>query len=77
MGGWFILPARASRLRAEARVQEGIESLAGYASVFDNNTLLSGTVPQVSTEPYRFCRRIFHVALLSPLSGDCLPITGI
>src|ERR1700730_1216071 len=31
-----------------ARVQEGIDSLAGYASVFYNNTLLSGTVPQIS-----------------------------
>src|SRR5271169_2278420 len=31
-----------------ARVQEGIDSLAGYARVFYNNTLLSGTVPQIS-----------------------------
>jgi methylmalonyl-CoA carboxyltransferase 12S subunit len=31
-----------------ARVQEGIVSLAGYGSVFYNNTLLSGTVPQIS-----------------------------
>jgi methylmalonyl-CoA carboxyltransferase large subunit len=31
-----------------ARVQEGIDSLAGYASVFYNNTLLSGAVPQIS-----------------------------
>ncbi len=31
-----------------ARVQEGIDSLAGYASVFYNNTLLSGTVPQIA-----------------------------
>jgi len=31
-----------------ARVQEGIDSLAGYASVFYNNTLLSGSVPQIS-----------------------------
>jgi len=28
-----------------ARVQEGIDSLAGYASVFYNNVMLSGTVP--------------------------------
>ena len=32
----------------EARVQEDIDSVAGYASVFYNNTLLSGTVPQIS-----------------------------
>jgi methylmalonyl-CoA carboxyltransferase large subunit len=31
-----------------ARVQEGVDSLAGYASVFYNNTLLSGAVPQIS-----------------------------
>ncbi len=31
-----------------ARVQEGIDSLAGYASVFYNNVLLSGSVPQIS-----------------------------
>ncbi len=31
-----------------ARVQEGIDSLAGYASVFYNNTMLSGIVPQIS-----------------------------
>jgi methylmalonyl-CoA carboxyltransferase 12S subunit len=31
-----------------ARVQEGIDSLAGYASVFYNNVKLSGTVPQIS-----------------------------
>ena len=31
-----------------ARVQEGVDSLAGYANVFYNNTLLSGAVPQIS-----------------------------
>lgn len=31
-----------------ARVQEGIDSLAGYARVFYNNVMLSGTVPQIS-----------------------------
>jgi methylmalonyl-CoA carboxyltransferase large subunit len=31
-----------------ARVQEGVDSLAGYASIFYNNTLLSGAVPQIS-----------------------------
>lgn len=31
-----------------ARVQEGIDSLAGYANVFYHNTLLSGAVPQIS-----------------------------
>ena len=31
-----------------ARVQEGIDSLAGYARVFYHNVLLSGAVPQIS-----------------------------
>jgi methylmalonyl-CoA carboxyltransferase large subunit len=31
-----------------ARVQEGIDSLAGYGRVFYHNTLLSGVVPQIS-----------------------------
>jgi methylmalonyl-CoA carboxyltransferase large subunit len=31
-----------------ARVQEGIDSLAGYASVFYKNVMLSGTVPQIA-----------------------------
>jgi methylmalonyl-CoA carboxyltransferase large subunit len=31
-----------------ARVQEGIDSLAGYAGIFYNNVMLSGSVPQIS-----------------------------
>jgi methylmalonyl-CoA carboxyltransferase large subunit len=31
-----------------ARVQEGTDSLSGYARVFYNNVMLSGTVPQIS-----------------------------
>jgi propionyl-CoA carboxylase beta chain len=31
-----------------ARIQEGVESLAGYADIFLRNTLASGVVPQVS-----------------------------
>ena len=31
-----------------ARVQEGIDSLSGYAHVFHQNVMLSGTVPQIS-----------------------------
>src|ERR1039457_2798855 len=31
-----------------ARVQEGIDSLAGYARVFYKNAMLSGTVPQIA-----------------------------
>jgi propionyl-CoA carboxylase beta chain len=31
-----------------ARIQEGVESLAGYADIFLRNTLASGAVPQIS-----------------------------
>ncbi len=31
-----------------ARIQEGVESLAGYADIFLKNTLASGVIPQVS-----------------------------
>jgi len=31
-----------------ARIQEGVESLAGYADIFLRNTLTSGVVPQIS-----------------------------
>ena len=31
-----------------ARIQEGVESLAGYAEIFLKNTLASGVIPQIS-----------------------------
>ncbi len=31
-----------------ARIQEGVESLAGYAEIFQRNVLASGVVPQIS-----------------------------
>jgi len=31
-----------------ARIQEGVESLAGYATIFQRNVLASGVVPQIS-----------------------------
>ena len=31
-----------------ARIQEGVESLAGYAEIFTRNVLASGVVPQLS-----------------------------
>ena len=31
-----------------ARIQEGVESLAGYADVFQRNVLASGVIPQIS-----------------------------
>ena len=31
-----------------ARIQEGIDSLAGYGEIFEKNTLSSGVIPQIS-----------------------------
>lgn len=31
-----------------ARIQEGVESLAGYADIFQRNVLASGVIPQVN-----------------------------
>ena len=31
-----------------ARIQEGVESLAGYADIFYNNVMSSGVIPQIS-----------------------------
>ena len=31
-----------------ARIQEGVESLAGYADIFQRNVMASGVVPQLS-----------------------------
>jgi len=42
-----------------ARIQEGVESLGGYADIFLRNTLASGTVPQIS-------------AILGPCAGGAV-----
>jgi len=31
-----------------ARIQEGVDSLAGYADIFQRNVLASGVIPQIS-----------------------------
>ena len=31
-----------------ARIQEGIESLAGYSDIFQRNVMASGVIPQIS-----------------------------
>ncbi len=31
-----------------ARIQEGVESLAGYADIFQRNVMASGVIPQLS-----------------------------
>ena len=42
-----------------ARIQEGVESLAGYADIFLQNTLASGVIPQIS-------------AILGPCAGGAV-----
>jgi propionyl-CoA carboxylase beta chain len=42
-----------------ARIQEGVESLAGYADIFLRNTLASGAIPQIS-------------AILGPCAGGAV-----
>ena len=40
-----------------ARIQEGVNSLAGYASIFYQNTIASGVIPQISAILGTLCRR--------------------
>jgi methylmalonyl-CoA carboxyltransferase large subunit len=54
-----------------ARVQEGIDSLAGYAGVFYNNVMLSGTVPQISI----ICGPCAGGAAYSPALTDFIILT--
>ena len=42
-----------------ARIQEGVESLAGYADIFYSNTMASGVIPQIS-------------AILGPCAGGAV-----
>jgi propionyl-CoA carboxylase beta chain len=42
-----------------ARIQEGVESLAGYADIFYNNVMSSGVIPQIS-------------AILGPCAGGAV-----
>ena len=42
-----------------ARIQEGVESLAGYADIFYNNVICSGVIPQIS-------------AILGPCAGGAV-----
>ena len=44
-----------------ARIQEGIDSLAGYAEIFQRNVMASGVIPQISIimGPCAGWRRIF------------------
>ena len=37
-----------------ARIQEGVESLAGYADIFQRNVMASGVVPQISSTMGQF-----------------------
>ena len=37
-----------------ARIQEGVESLAGYADIFLRNVMASGVIPQVGLPVFFF-----------------------
>jgi methylmalonyl-CoA carboxyltransferase 12S subunit len=54
-----------------ARVQEGVDSLAGYGRVFFNNVELSGTVPQISL----ICGPCAGGAAYSPALTDFIILT--
>lgn len=43
-----------------ARIQEGVASLAGYASIFQRNVMASGVIPQISL-------------IMGPCAGQLLP----
>ena len=55
-----------------ARVQEGIDSLAGYARIFYSNVMLSGSVPQISL----ICGPCAGGAAYSPALTDFIVQTG-
>ena len=40
-----------------ARIQEGVDSLTGYANIFFQNTIASGVIPQISADPRPLRRR--------------------
>ncbi len=54
-----------------ARVQEGVDSLAGYGRVFFNNVELSGSVPQISL----ICGPCAGGAAYSPALTDFIILT--
>ena len=47
-----------------ARIQEGVNSLAGYGEIFFRNTLSSGVIPQISV-------------ILGPCAGGAAALAGI
>ena len=47
-----------------ARIQEGVEALAGYADIFLKNTLASGVVPQISVS-----KRAWKHLQVTPISS--------
>ena len=52
-----------------ARIQEGVESLAGYADIFLRNTLASGVVPQLSARSWARARAAPCTRRPSPTSS--------
>lgn len=47
-----------------ARIQEGVESLAGYADIFQKNVLASGVIPQVYLSISMLCKSYSNIKLV-------------
>lgn len=60
-----------------ARIQEGVDSLGGYADIFQRNVMASGVIPQISLI-MGICRDL-HISSLMMLTfvarfPRCLPL---
>jgi propionyl-CoA carboxylase beta chain len=51
-----------------ARIQEGVESLAGYADIFYRNVMSSGVIPQISAILGACAQVVLFILLQSPIS---------
>jgi len=46
-----------------ARIQEGVNSLAGYGEIFYRNTMASGVIPQISVILGPWCQEALCIRL--------------
>ena len=69
--GKFGMPIVAFKDSAGARIQEGVEALAGYGDVFYQNVLFSGVVPQIAV----VCGPCAGGAAYSPALMDFIVMT--
>ena len=57
-----------------ARIQEGVESLAGYADIFHRNVSASGVVPQ-ERKPWKFNFLSFGNSIFCPCLSSISPFS--